>query len=290
MIDPFAAWVERDVIWVEGSWAGQFLQGQLTQDVLDINSGFSEWSLVLGPEGTVDFFLRVTRVSDTSWVLDIDAGWGTPLMARLTDAAPDVGVTLEPRAWKALRVAFVGMANLNEGPEAVTAWVRWFPWLPLGTIDVLAPSPKVPEGFPLVSPAQYEFRRIRSSFPQMGSEITHRTFPEETGLVQWAFGRDKTDDYVGRSAWTEASASAKRPQRQLRVLVFSGEAEPGCTLVTAGGEPAGEVTSVAFLPSRGWIGLGYLQTTVDEPHVLIANNGPRALLQEIPAWPSGSRT
>lgn len=154
----FAAWIDRDVISVDGPWSGPFLQGKLTQDVLGLHEGSNGWSLLLSAEGTVDFFLRVTRVSNTSWVLDTDGGWGEALVDRLSAGGPKAGVQIQLRSWKALRVGFVGMVHLGQEPDVVMAWAHWFPWLPLGALDVLGPSPTVPMGFPLIEAEQFEYR------------------------------------------------------------------------------------------------------------------------------------
>ena len=73
----------RDVIEVDGPDAGTYLQGQISQDVLALEVGASAWSFVLAPQGKVDAWFRVTRTSEQSYLLDLDAGFGEAVLARL---------------------------------------------------------------------------------------------------------------------------------------------------------------------------------------------------------------
>ena len=74
--------VERDVVSVTGPDAGRYLQGQLSQDVVAM-VGRSAWSLLLQPTGKVDAWFRVSRRSDVDYVIDVDAGFGDAVVARL---------------------------------------------------------------------------------------------------------------------------------------------------------------------------------------------------------------
>ena len=78
-------WVrlDRDVVTVDGPEAEPFLQGQLSQDVAALAPGSSAWSWLLAPTGKVDALVRVSRRAGGGWVLDTDAGWGDPVLARL---------------------------------------------------------------------------------------------------------------------------------------------------------------------------------------------------------------
>jgi tRNA-modifying protein YgfZ len=75
--------VTRDVVTVSGPEAGRYLQGQLSQDVVVLAVGASAWSLLLQPTGKVDAWLRVHRTGDEAYALDVDAGWGETVIARL---------------------------------------------------------------------------------------------------------------------------------------------------------------------------------------------------------------
>jgi folate-binding protein YgfZ len=75
---------ERDVVVVEGADAATYLQGQISQDVAALAVGDAAWSLVLQPQGKVDAWFRITRAGDDRFELDVDAGFGDALVARLS--------------------------------------------------------------------------------------------------------------------------------------------------------------------------------------------------------------
>jgi tRNA-modifying protein YgfZ len=79
-IDPSA----RDRVIVAGPDASSYLQSQIAQDIRDQAVGETRWSLVLEPTGKVTGLARVTRRDDDCFVLDIDAGFGEALAARLS--------------------------------------------------------------------------------------------------------------------------------------------------------------------------------------------------------------
>ena len=73
----------RDVLAVRGPDAEEYLQGQLSQDVLGLAVGASADSLLLEPDGKLSALLRVTRTDGQGFVLDVDAGYGDAVVARL---------------------------------------------------------------------------------------------------------------------------------------------------------------------------------------------------------------
>lgn len=96
---------ERDVVSVSGGDAMSYLQGQLSQDVETMAVGQSAWSLILQPQGKVDAWFRVTKVSDEHFLLDVDHEWGELLMARLKRFMLRVDVQLELETWTWLAIA-----------------------------------------------------------------------------------------------------------------------------------------------------------------------------------------
>jgi folate-binding protein YgfZ len=77
------ATIRRDVVSVRGPEAVAFLQGQLSQDVEAMAVGSTAYSLLLQPTGKVDAWLRVVREGDDEVLLDVDAGFGGAVLARL---------------------------------------------------------------------------------------------------------------------------------------------------------------------------------------------------------------
>lgn len=73
----------RDVVTIEGPDAASYLQSQVSQDLNGQQIGEPRWTFVLDPAGKVDALARVVRTGDKRFELDIDAGFGEVLRARL---------------------------------------------------------------------------------------------------------------------------------------------------------------------------------------------------------------
>ncbi len=93
----FAVRPRRDVVVVEGADAQRYLHGQLSQDVAALEVGAGAWSLVLQPQGKVDAWFHLVHTGADRYELDVDAGFGEPLVARLTRflLRTDATITLE---------------------------------------------------------------------------------------------------------------------------------------------------------------------------------------------------
>jgi len=278
MTDWYATWLDRDIVEVSGEGTANFLQAQLYRDVLALKDGDSLWAWVLSRQGTADSFVRATRVTDTYWVLDTDPGWGEALQNRLERALGSRTLRFSRPRWKALRLVFVGMGpTMRTDSDIVVAWVKWWRWPFLGTIDLLGPGPEVPEDFPIVSSDDYEAVRLVSWFPKMGAEVTAATRPAETGFTQWSVWHEPDRDNAARQ-WLERVP----PTRRLAGFRFAGPAERSAALLDRQGKKVGVVTSSAFDRHLGWVGLGYLDATFEEDVVRAGEHGPVALVRREP--------
>ena len=78
-------WLDEhhDSVTVTGADAMTYLQSQLSQEIRDLGVGESRWTFLLAPNGRIDVFARITRISDESYRLDTDAGFGEALLARV---------------------------------------------------------------------------------------------------------------------------------------------------------------------------------------------------------------
>ena len=87
--------------------------------------------------------------------------------------------------------------------------------------------------------------RLEASFPLYGHELTREVSPLEAGLGRFV---SKGDAYVGASAI--AAQRATGVARRLACLLLDGRAiaREGFAITTAGGEPAGTVTSGGYAP------------------------------------------
>jgi folate-binding protein YgfZ len=239
-----AAAVARDVVVVRGPDAASYLQGQLSQDVAGLDVGGSTFSLLLQPQGKVDAWLRVTRIEEDAFALDVDAGWGEHVLARLKRFLLRVKVDIEPVDWAVVAVVD-GDTDVPEG-----AW-RVVPELGGAGFDLLNAS--VPDG---ALPADYDDLRIRAGVPRMGRELDESTIPAAAGIVDRSVSFTK-GCYTGQELVARIDSRGDRVPTKLRRI--TGDVPDGATL-HVGDREVGRVTSAG----RG-IALGYVRREVEPP-------------------------
>jgi folate-binding protein YgfZ len=247
-----AVWLPRDVLRVAGPDALSFLQGQVSQDVLALDVGGSAWSFVLQPQGKVDALVRLTRTAEDEVVVDVDAGYGDAVAARLNRFKLRVKADIEPLAWRCLAV---------RGVEGVTGSTPAF-----GTgADVLGESPTVPEGVRECSPDAYDVLRIEAGWPAMGAELTDRTIPAETGILDRTVSFTK-GCYTGQELVARIDSRGGHVPRHLRGVVVDGDRPPVGAAVVAGDDEVGSLTSVAVSPRLAApVALAYVHRDVEPP-------------------------
>jgi folate-binding protein YgfZ len=230
----------RDVVLVRGPDAGTFLQGQLSQDVLVLDVGDSAFALLLQPQGKVEAWLRVTRIAEDAYALDVDAGWGERVLARLKRFLLRVKVELEQVPW---HVAAGG--DVPAGAWSVVA--------ELGEgHDVLSPAP-IPDAEPDTA---YELRRIRAGVPRMGAELDESTIPAAAGIVDRSVSFTK-GCYTGQELVARIDSRGDRVPTKLRRV--EGDVAAGDALFD-GEKEVGRVTS-----ATGGSALAYVRREVEPP-------------------------
>ncbi|HWF16818.1 MAG TPA: glycine cleavage T C-terminal barrel domain-containing protein [Acidimicrobiales bacterium] len=282
----------RDVVAVRGPDAESYLQGQLSQDVTALAVGASADSLLLEPDGKLSALLRVTRTDGQGFALDLDAGYGDAVVARLRRFLLRAKVELTVLDWRCLSLRGAGVAEVAGGLLTVLAergvlappfeWNGWRGVDLLGPPDVvLGPdSVDLPPGIVACGADAVEACRIVSGVPAMGAELTAKTIPHEAGLVARTVSFTK-GCYTGQELVARIdSRGGNVPRRLVGIVAPAGSAEtdallPGMTLhageAAAGDGPAddkvvGTLTSAAWSVEVGaWVGLGYLHRNVDAP-------------------------
>jgi folate-binding protein YgfZ len=273
--EPYAVWLARDVVAATGPEAAIFLQGQLSQDVLALDDGATSWSWVLAPAGKVDALVRVARLADDDWLLDTDAGWGEALLTRLNRFKLRTKVEIAARPWQVLGLRG-GQAEVIGQPVVVDAWPH------LEGVDLLGESLSVPEHWPVMGAEEYEPVRIAAGVPKMGAELTDKTIPAETGLIDQTVSFTK-GCYTGQELVARIDSRGGNVPRHLRGLLAVAPIHVGTELVEESGRTAGTVTSAASSPSGGWVGLGYVRRGVDVPTTLrAAPDGAEVAVRELP--------
>lgn len=261
---------ERDVVLVSGADAETYLQGQISQDLSSVASGESAWSLILQPQGKVDAWFRITRASDR-FLLDVDAGFGDALLARLTRFLLRVDVDVELVTWT---------LHAHDGPvdhESIDAPIVALAADGVGT-DVIGPDLTDPEQ-PRATPEDYLRRRIEAGVPAMGRELLESTIPAEAAIVQRSVSFTK-GCYTGQELVARVDSRGDNTPRRLRILAGEGAASAGDEL-TLEGAAAGVLTSVAETDA-GFVALGYVKrSALDAPELDL--EGRRVAVRAVPS-------
>jgi tRNA-modifying protein YgfZ len=260
----------RDVLSVAGIDAAGYLQGQCSQDLAALEVGRAADSLLLAPEGKVVALIRVLRRAEDSFVIDVDAGFGDAVTARLTRFLLRAKVVVEALDWECVaRRGSLADADVDAGAQG-GSWrvpVDWNGWR---GVDLLGPAGTltVPDGAEWCGNDAWEACRIESGVPVMGRELDEGTIPAESGLVERTVSFTK-GCYTGQELVARIDSRGSRVARRLCGLVLDGSAEPaglvGADLVHADAErPVGRVTSAADCPGLDAVGaLAYVHRSVE---------------------------
>lgn len=290
----------RDVLAVRGPDAEEYLQGQLSQDVLALAVGETADSLLLEPDGKLSALLRVTRTDGQGFLLDVDAGYGDAVEARLRRFLLRAKVEMELLDWRCLSLRGAGVEAVASGLLTVLAErgvvALPFDWHGWRGVDLLGPSDVVlgpesvdlPPGIVACSAEAVEACRIVSGVPAMGAELTPKTIPHEAGVVERTVSFTK-GCYTGQELVARIdSRGGNVPRRLVGIVAPAGPPEvdglsPGMTL-HAGEAPAGDgpaddkvvgtLTSAAWSVELGaWAGLAYLHRNVAAPGPIRLRSG-----------------
>ncbi len=257
--------VPRDAITVAGPDAFEYLQGQLSQDLAGLEAGHSAWSLALQPQGKVDAFVRVTRTDDAGFLLDVDAGWGDGVVARLERFKLRVKAEIARAPWERVRV-------FAADPATGIA----YEWAPLHGADVQEPRPTAE-----AQPEAWEVLRIEAGVPSMGSELTERTIPAEVETVVERGVSFTKGCFTGQELVARIDARGGNVPRHLRRLVVEGPVpSPGETIVVADRE-VGAITSAGRHPDGHAVALGFVRRDVTAPAEAVLAGGGVARIEPL---------
>jgi folate-binding protein YgfZ len=276
--------IERDIVVVTGPEARPFLQGQLSQDLDPLGVGRSAWSLLLQPTGKVDAWLRVTRTEEEAFVLDVDAGHGDAVEARLRRFRLRTKADLHQATWRgwALRGPAI------EERESVSPEVLALPaaWPGVAGVDLIGPDVERPVALEEADPEALEVLRIECGVPAMGTELTEATIPAEAG--QWLIDESVSFTkgcYTGQELVARIDSRGGNVPRPLRGLVLDADdVAPGAT-VTVGGAAVGLTTSVGRSPVLGPVALAPLARSVEPGAAVEVEQGRATVAGEVTALP-----
>ncbi|GIU83343.1 MAG: folate-binding protein [Acidimicrobiales bacterium] len=278
----WAAVVRADLVEVTGPDAREFLQGQLSRDVVSLAPGTCRRTLILRPDGRLGFWGRVTCLESERFLIDVSATRGEDLAARLERFRLRVACTVAWRPATCVQVRRVDLREIpDEGPSRVGDGVMELPllWPRLGGVDLFVgtkvdPTPLVERWDAVVDPRRVEALRIAAALPGP-AELREGVIPEEAGLVETSVDFSK-GCYVGQELVARIQHRGRNVPRRLRVLRSDFETLRAGEEITRSGSVVGEVTSAASLPERGiTLALAYLKRGVEREDHLVVGGDPR---------------
>jgi folate-binding protein YgfZ len=253
----------RDVVLVTGPDALGYLQGQCSQDLAGLGETEAADALLLSPQGKLEALVRVTRLADDRFAVDVDGGFGDVVVARLQRFKLRVAVEVTAVAWSVVSLRGPRSAEVAAAAVGVEAVVPWA-WGGAVGCDLLGPAATVPEGIGRVSDAVAAALRVEAGVPMMGAELDERTIPAEAGLTERAVSFTK-GCYTGQELVARLDARGNRVARHLRGLVLAAPAEAGWTICDEQG-PLGQLTTVAWSPALDAVAaLGFVHRRVTPP-------------------------
>ena len=252
---------QNDALRCVGPDTEVFLQGQLSQDISELSDNESAWSFLLNPNGKVAVWLRISRLSDDEYLLDMDEGWGQLALNRLERFKIRVKSEIQITQLQVTSILGKGSKKLREA-SANSGIISDIGWLNIEGFDLLGVSTDVPEGCEIGTKEEYEFLRISNGVPRMGSELTEDVIPAETNLIERSVSFTK-GCYTGQELVARLDSRGNRVPKHLRRLTSSDSFAIGSSIEGENGL-VGTVTSSSE-SITGTVGLAYISRSFEVP-------------------------
>ena len=280
---------QRGKFVVRGGEAGDFLQGQVSNDVEALAPGTGCYATILNHKGKLRTDLRVLRGPDFYW-LDTEA-IGHAVVRHMLGTY-SLGRDVQ---WEDLTEDHAILSLIGPGADALAdpapaagehsfvdtgagLWVR----TDLG-MDVLCGVSRADElraelGVEPVSEEVAECVRIESGRPRLGLDMDADTIPQEAGINERAVDFEK-GCYVGQETVARLHYKGK-PNRHLRGLRLSEPAERRAEILL-GEKVVGRVGSTCVSPRLGPIALALVRREA-APGDTVLVDGAEARVAELP--------
>ena len=265
----------RATLELRGPDAAEYLQGQVTNDVLALAPLQGCYAAMLNPKGRIVADLRILRPEPERFALDTEAGALDAVLRDLRMYKIGRRVDLEETPERAL-VSLIGPRadEIAEGALGIRLPVDEHALAPVERtaiairtavgIDILVDEARAGElreriiaaGAQPVSVEAAEVLRIEHGRPRHGLDMTEENFPAEVGIVERAVSFTK-GCYVGQETVARLHYKGK-PNRSLRGLKLTAAVERGAPIVL-GEREVGTVGSTCVSPAHGPIALALVR-------------------------------
>jgi folate-binding protein YgfZ len=260
--------IQPELVWFTGPDAIRFLNDLISQEIASLDPGQVTRSLLLTPQGKLDFILWVLRGEDRVGLVTED----------------DRGDELISRLSRYLIRVKVEIAKSDDPPWLVIGGDGPPPGQWLGSSDDLRADVSWPgrarymtssrPDLPVLSDEEYTVLRVEAGEPLVGVDVTDSTIPQETGLVASSISFDK-GCFLGQELVARLDSRGGRVNHHLRILRFEERAPAAGSEVAKSGEEVGRLTSAA-----GEVGLALLRRGV-EPGEVVSVGGVEAVVEAV---------
>ena len=288
----------RGKLALTGADSASFLQGQVTNDVEGLVAGTGCYAAFLTPKGKMLGDVRILNAGD-ELLLDTERVALQDLFNMIRRFSIGYRVELHKRTVERGLLSLIGpeatalagastLASEENAHALVT--VAGVPARAIRTdvgVDLLCKagdtevlSAALSEaGAVVVGEAATECLRVERGRPRYGVDLDDTVIPQEAGLNERAVSFTK-GCYVGQETVARLFYRGK-PNRQLRGLRLSGEAEPGSELVFEE-RVVGRLTSAVASPRLGPIGLALVRREAPPGTTVSVGDGLTAEVTELP--------
>ena len=269
---------------VTGPDAAEFLQGQVTNDVVALGPGDACYAALLDPKAHIQADMRILCVGPAELWLDTEPDALAAVLAHLRMYKIGRQVEIADRTSERALLSLIGprateLAARTGEPARVAA-------TELGA-DVHVPAAAAGQaraallaaGAEEVGEEAVEVVRVERGIPRHGIDFGSENLPGEAGIVDRAVSFTK-GCYIGQEPVARMYHRG-RPNRTLRGLRLAAPAPPGAP-VTAGPKEVGRLTSSVTSPRLGPIGLAILRREVEAGHEVTVGEVIAATVTELP--------
>lgn len=283
LIDP-----DRTILVLAGSEAGEFLQGQLTNEIEAIEAGSGCYAALLDRKGKMRSDMRVLRVTDETFWVETPVGPAREVERRLTTYKVGREVEIEASGRTVVRMVGPRSIELLDNKPAgslhanATRRIAERDCLVVATelgVDLITETADDAEtvraaleglGAAPVSVEAIDILRVEAGRPAFGREMGNDTIPQEAGINERAVSFSK-GCYIGQETVARLHYKGK-PNRHLRRLRAIEPMTEGAE-VSLDGKLLGTIGTAVISPATGPQALAILRREAEPgARVMVADS------------------
>jgi folate-binding protein YgfZ len=288
----------RGKLILKGAEAAEYLQGQLTNDIVALELGEGCYAALLDRKGHMQADMRVLRIAEEEIWVEVEAGAleATRRHLEMYKIGRDVAVEDVTEGRGLLSLIGPRSADIAGSPPlpehaCESLSVGGTECLVVGTafgIDLITQSEEAERlhaalnqaGAVEVGVEAVEILRIEAGTPRFGAEMDSSTMPAEAGIVEATVNFEK-GCYIGQETVARLHYRGK-PNRHLRGLRLSAPVATG-TPLTLDDKELGKVGGSCVSPVHGPIALAILRREAEPgAELAVGEDGVTARVVDLP--------